>query len=378
MQTMALSWLVYRLSDSAAVLGFLSVARFGPSFVASPLAGVLIDRLPRRHVVLITQSLSLVQASALAALTLSGAIRVTHILILAALQGFIDTLDMPARQTLQVELVGLEDLQSAVSLNSSAFNLGRMIGPAIAGVIVAAHGEGACFAANAASYLAVLAALSFLPAGSSGRVDKKSVWSDLWEGVRFVADTARVRAVLASVAATSLFGFWYTTLLPVLARDVLRGGVVSYGLLLAGAGAGAITGALTAAARVRAEEAGRVIALAQAMLGCGLLGLGFVRSVVLGAAAMAVVGGALALQAATANGFLQVSSPERLRGRVVSLYTWLFIGVSPLGGLAAGVAGEAIGAPTAILVAGGGCVVAASLSWRALSRTGDAPGKKST
>src|SRR5664279_4472982 len=222
MQTTAQAWLVYRLTDSPLVLGILSAVRFGPALVGSPIAGVLTDRLPRRLVVLSTQSLSLVQATLMAVLTLSGAVRVWQVLLLAFFQGIVDTLDTPARQTLQVDIVGVEDLQSAVSLNASAFNAARMVGPALAGVMVAAWGEGVCFAVNAFSYLAVLVALAF-----TRTLAVASVW-------------------------------------------------------------------------------------------------------------MVVIGLGVAIQLSTTNGFLQTTAPPHMRGRVVSLYIWLFSGLSPVGGFAAG------------------------------------------
>ncbi len=241
MQTVAQSWLLYRLTDSPLALGFLAAARFGPSLFLSPVAGVLTDRFRRRTIVLLTQGASLVQATVLAGLTLAGAIEVWHILVLALGQGIVDTLDMPARQTLQVDLVGVEDLQSAVSLNSTAFNGARMVGPAVAGVLVAAYGEGVCFAVNAASYLAVLLALLALrlPAGATSTGG--SIVTQLREGLAFAWREPGVRAALGAVSVTSALGLSYSTLLPVLARDVLGGGVQGYGLLLAGAGIGAIS-----------------------------------------------------------------------------------------------------------------------------------------
>ena len=185
MQTTAQAWLVYRLTDSPLVLGVLSAVRFGPALVGSPIAGVLTDRLPRRLVVLSTQSLSLGQATLMAALTLSGTIRVWHVLLLAFFQGVVDTLDTPARQTLQVDIVGVEDLQSAVSLNASAFNAARMVGPALAGVLVAAWGEGVCFAVNAFSYLAVLVALLTIRTPRCAVPPRARLRAELAEGVRY-------------------------------------------------------------------------------------------------------------------------------------------------------------------------------------------------
>ncbi len=229
MQTMALSWLIYRLTDSALVLGVLAAVRFGPSLLGSPFAGVLADRFPRRNLVLLTQSASLLLASALAALTLTGTVKVWHILTLALVQGVVDTLDMTARQTMQMDLVGQDDLQSAVALNSAAFNTGRMVGPAVAGVLVAVYGEGICFAINAASYLAVLVALLSIRGIAATPRSGASVGRDLLEGMRFTWGHPTIRTVLLAVAITSMAGLSYSTLLPVLARDILKAGAPGCG-----------------------------------------------------------------------------------------------------------------------------------------------------
>jgi len=359
MQTTAQAWLIYRLTHAPLVLGVLSAARFGPGLIASPFAGVVTDRIPRRRIVLATQALSLVQATLMAALTLTGAVRVWHVLLLAFLQGAVDTLDMPARQTLQVDLVGIDDLQSAVSLNSSAFNASRMVGPAVAGVLVAAWGEGVCFAANAASYLAVLIALAALriepvPLGSSG-----SVRAALAEGLRYGWHEPRVRTVLFAVAVTSAFGLSYNTLLPVLAQDVLGAGARGYGLLLAGGGLGAVVGALGAASRRGSGGTHLVVAAGQGLLGASLIGIALARHLGAALVLMVVVGLAMSIQFSTTNGFLQTTAPPHLRGRAVSLYIWLFTGLAPVGGLAAGWVAQHAGASWTAAGAGVACIACA-------------------
>jgi MFS family permease len=362
MQTMAQGWLIYRLTSSPLALGLLSAARFGPSLIGSPLAGVITDRLSRRRLVLFTQTMGLIQASLMAAVTITGVVQVWHILLLAALQGMVDTLDMPARQTLQVDLVGIEDLQSAVSLNSSAFNVGRMVGPALAGVLVGSFGEGVCFLANALSYLAVLVALAAIriPPGTS--TAGVSIRRELMEGLRFAWHEPGVRSVLRAVAVTSCFGMSYSTLLPVFARDVLRGGARGYGALLAGAGLGAIVGALVAASRRDTHGTRPLIAVAQGGLGLGLLGLVATRSLALAIAAMVFIGLAVAVQLSTTNGFLQTTAPPALRGRVMSIYFWLFSGLAPIGGLAAGWVAEHAGAAWTAGGAGAACLLSALLA----------------
>ncbi len=362
MQTTAQAWLVYRLTDSPMMLGLLSVVRFGPALVGAPVAGVLTDRLPRRLLVLGTQSVSLVQASVLAALTLTGAIRVWQILALALFQGVVDTLDTPARQTLQVDIVGVEDLQSAVSLNSSAFNAARMVGPALAGVLVALWGEGVCFAINAASYLAVLVALLTIRIEEQPSSSRGSLWGELAEGLRYAWGDPQVRMMLAAIAVTSGFGLSYATLLPVFAREVLHGGVRGFGLLMASGGMGAVFGALASATRRGAGHTGTIMAAGQGLLGIGLIALACTRSLAVAAAWMVMIGLGIAIQLSTTNGFLQTTAPPHMRGRVVSLYIWLFSGLSPIGGFVAGWVAERAGAPWTAAGAGAACVLSAGLT----------------
>jgi MFS family permease len=360
MQTTAQAWLVYRLTDSPLVLGILSAVRFGPALVGSPIAGVLTDRLPRRLVVLATQSLSLVQAVLMAVLTLSGAVRVWQVLVLALFQGIVDTLDTPARQTLQVDIVGVEDLQSAVSLNASAFNAARMVGPALAGVLVAAWGEGVCFAVNAFSYLGVLAALLTIRTAPAPSPASNSMRAELAEGVRYAWGNVQVRTMLGGIAVTSVFGLSYTTLLPVFARDVLHGGVRGFGALMASGGLGAMIGALAAAARRSVRHTGVIMAAGQGALGLGLVALAFTRNLAVASVWMVVIGLGVAIQLSTTNGFLQTTAPPHMRGRVVSLYIWLFSGLSPIGGFAAGWIAEHAGAPWTAAGAGTACALAAA------------------
>ncbi|MGV8039385.1 MAG: MFS transporter [Thermoanaerobaculaceae bacterium] len=361
MHITALSWLLYRLTSSPTALGLLTLARFGPSLLGSPLAGVLVDRFPRRSLVLLTQSASLVQATVLAALTLSGAVRVWQLLALALVQGLVDTLDMPARQTLQVDLVGLADLQSAVSLNSSAFNVSRMVGPVVAGALTAAFGEGVCFAVNAGSYLAVLVALLLVRVPAQANAVRRSVGHELAEGLRYVWFDRQVRCVLIAMAVTSGIGLSYATVLPVLARDVLGAGAQGYGVLLAGSGLGAVIGALAAATRPASVSAIGVNVLGLAGAGLGLVALGLSRSLTAATALMAVLGLAVAIQMSTTNGFLQTTAPPALRGRVVAIYIWLFAGLSPVGGMLAGLLASRFGVTNTAIASGVACCTAAAV-----------------
>lgn len=362
MQTMAQSWLVYRLTDSPLTLGLLTAARFGPSLFGAPVAGVMADRFSRRNLVLGAQALAMVQAGVLAALTLSGAVQVWQVLALALVQGMVEAVDMPARQALQLDLVGAEDLQSAVSLNSMAFNAARMAGPALAGVLVATAGEGVCFALNTASYLAVLVALVSIPATAAARRAPLGMRARLLEGLRFVWREAPLRRVVVAAGATSLFGLSYITLLPVLARDVLGSGAGGYGALLGGAGLGAMAGALATASRRSGAGALRAIAWGQAVLGAGLMALAASRRVAVALAFMVLIGAAVAVQLSISNASMQMSAPDELRGRVISLYIWIFAGLAPVGGLAAGAAAEVIGAPWTAAACGAACLLSALLA----------------
>ncbi len=326
MQAMALSWLIYRLTDSALILGVLAAVRFGPSLLGSPFAGVLADRFPRRNLVLLTQSASLLLASALAALTLTGAVKVWHILTLALIQGVVDTLDMTARQTMQMDLVGPDDLQSAVALNSAAFNTGRMV--AVAGVLVAAYGEEVCFAVNAISYLAVLVALLSIRGAAAAAPAPASVGTcsmgcaspgathhpDGASGRRHHLDGRAVRPPCCRC--------W---------PDILKAGAPGYGLLLSCVGVGAIAGALGAAARRGNHGVGGLIGLGQAALGIGLVALGLEP----GALDLLRLDGAGGGGRDHATGRDQRAAADhsaaRMRGRVISLYIWFFTGLSPIG-----------------------------------------------
>lgn len=372
MHMTALSWLLYRLTNSPAALGLLTLARFGPSLFGSPFAGVVVDRFPRRNLVLLTQSASLLQATVLAVLTLGGVVRVWQLLVLAFLQGLVDTLDMPARQTLQVDLVGVADLQSAVSLNSSAFNVSRMIGPVVAGALIAAYGEGVCFAVNAVSYLAVLVALALVRVRPLAPSERRPVLHELGEGLLYVWRDTRVRCVLIAMAVTSGVGLAYTTVLPVLARDMLGAGAQGYGVLLAGAGLGAVVGALGAAARPPTVSAVGVNLVGLAAVGTGLVALGLARSLATATAFMVALGLAVAVQMSTTNAFLQTTAPPRLRGRVVAIYIWLFAGLSPVGGMAAGLAVARFGVTATAVASGLTCIAAAVVALMGYTfRSGD-------
>jgi len=360
MQTLAQGWLVYRLSQSPQALGILTAVRFGPSLLGLPLAGVLTDYFPKRKLLLATQTASILQATALAFLTLSGQVTVLQIFLFALVQGVVDTLDMPARQSFQVELVPVEDLQSAVSLNSTVFNAGRLVGPAVAGVVVAAYGEGFCFALNAASFVPFLWAVLTVKERGPATRGPLAFWPQLAEGLRYAWGERRIRALLAAVFVTAVFGLSYSTLLPAFARTVLGSDARGYGLLLSASGFGAMLGSLSVAARESQRGSrGRVFA-AQTVLGVALLALAIARALPLACLALAIAGWAVAAQLATTNGTLQITAPPALRARLISLYIWFFSGGTPLGGLLAGALAQKLSTPLAVALGGTACVCSAA------------------
>ena len=361
MQTTAQAWLLYRLTHSPLVLGLLTVSRFGPSLVVAPMAGHLADRFPRKPLVIATQAASLALATVLAVLTLTGLVRVGHILALAFLQGCVDSVDMTVRQTFQMDLVGAEDLQSAVSLNSAAFNSARMVGPFLAGILIYHLGEGVCFALNAVSYVAVLATLVLIrvPAGAGVPGPRRhSMAESIAAGMRYAWGSRSIRRVMLAVAMTSAVGLSVNTLAPALARDVLGTGSQGYGRLLAGAGIGAILGSLAAAAASTSRHAFVVNASTLAGMGLSLLALGLVRHLPSAVLCMLLVGSMSSAQLSTSNAFLQTSAPPELRGRVVSMYVWLFQGSIPMGGFSAGWLANHAGIPPTILLSGALCLAA--------------------
>lgn len=358
MQTLAQGWLVFRLTNSAQALGILSALRFGPSLFGLPFAGVLTDYFPRRRLLIATQSAGILQASLLAFLTLTGEVRVWHVFVLALLQGLIDTVDMPSRQSFQAELVPVADLQSAVSLNSTVFNAGRLVGPALAGLVVAEAGEGLCFALNAASFVPFLFAVISVEERAPTAVGRLALTLKLVEGLRFAWEHSTVRRLLLSVLVTAVFGLSYSTLLPALASSVLGTDARGYGLLLAASGLGAMVGSLGVAAAGRRRG---TVFRSQLLLGLSLAVLALSKSLLLASLALVVAGLSVAAQLATTNGYIQTSSPDHLRARLISLYIWVFSGGAPLGGLLAGFLAERLGVPAAVGFGAGLCAGAALL-----------------
>jgi len=364
----ATSWLVYRLSGSGLVLGLVGFAAQIPTFLLAPLAGVWVDRVNKHRVLVATQALSLVQSALLAIFALSGAITVAWVLALQVLQGIINAADTPARQAFVVEMVAdRADLPNAIALNSSMFNAARLLGPSIAGVLIAAVGEGWCFAIDAVSYLAVLASLLAMRlAPQAARPRASRVLHELREGLRYTAGSPPIRAVLLLLAVVSLAGVPYTVLMPVIAAVVLGGGPHTLGFLMAAIGVGALAGALYLAARSTILGLGRVVALAALSFGVGLIAFSRAHVLALALPLLVVCGMAMMVQMAASNTILQTIVEDDKRGRVMSFYAMAFFGTVPLGSLLAGALADTIGAPATILAGGAVCIAAGLLFLRAL------------
>jgi MFS family permease len=353
MQTVAQAWLIYRLTGSGALLGVLGFVGQFPIFLLSPLAGLAADRWPRQRVVIATQSASMVLAFLLAALTMTGRIRVWEIIVLATLLGIVNAFDVPARQSFMIEMVGREDLINAIALNSSMFNLARVAGPAIAAGLVAVVGEGWCFLLNGVSYLAVIAGLFLM------RIQKRMPVHDgaaplekLREGLRFARHTKPIRALLVLVAIVSFMALPYTVLMPIFAVQILHGGVNAYGWLMGAVGFGAMFGALALAMRHELRGLGKVVAYAATGLGASLVLFSSSHWFWVSFMILIVSGFTMMMQFTATNTLIQSMVPDQLRGRVMSLYSMMFLGMSPFGSLLAGALADRIGAPVTMAIGG--------------------------
>jgi MFS family permease len=362
MQTVAQSWLVYRLTDSALLLGVVGFASQIPVFVLAPLGGAAADRHARHRIVIATQTSMAVLAFLLAGLTLSRVVEVWQVIVLSLLFGAANAFDIPARQAFIVELVGKRDLMNAIALNSSMFNGARVLGPAVAGLLVASIGEGWCFFANGVSYVAVIGALLLMRLDLRRYEDMTgSTLERVIEGFRYARHTAPVKAILLLVGLVGIVGMPYTVLMPVFADRILHSGARGLGILMGATGLGALLGALTLAARSGVQGLGRLIAVACAGFGASLILFSFSRSFWVSVATLVPAGFSMMLQMASANTLLQAMVPDRLRGRVMALYSMSFMGMAPFGALVSGAAAHRLGAPLTVALGAGGCVIGAVL-----------------
>ncbi len=363
MTRVATGWLVYRLTGSALLLCTVSFAGQIPSFLLAPFAGVWVDRLDRRQVLVWTQTLSMIQSLALAALTLSGLIRIPLLLALSVMQGCINAFDMPGRQSFMVKMVDdKRDLQNAIAINSSMVNVARLIGPSLAGMLIAVSSEGWCFLVDGISYLAVIASLLMMRLHAP--VVKRAAASTLTElraGWTYVSEFISIRTILLLFALLSLMGMPYVVLMPVFAKTVLRGGPHTLGFLMGAMGLGALLSALSLAARRNVRGLVRMIPIAAAVFGAGLIGFGLSRSFWLSMAMVFVAGMGMMQGMAASNTVIQTIVTDDKRGRVMSYYTMAFMGMAPFGSLLAGSMAHAVGAPLTVMM--NGTVVVMGAAW---------------
>lgn len=353
MQTVAQAWLIYRLTGSSVLLGVLGFVGQIPIFLLSPLAGLVADRWPRRRVVIATQAASMLLAFLLAALTMTGRIRVWEIIGLATLLGIVNAFDVPARQSFLIEMVGREDLLNAIALNSSMFNLARVAGPAIAGFVVALVGEGWCFLLNGVSYLAVIAGLFMMRIVKTKPVhDGAAPLEKLREGFRFARRTKPIRALLELSAVVSFMALPFSVLMPIFAVRILHGGASAYGTLMGAVGVGAMFGALAIAMRQQLRGLGNVVAYSATGLGVSLVLFSASHWYWISFTILVFSGFTMMMQFTATNTLIQAMVPDQLRGRVMSIYSMMFLGMSPLGSLVAGAMADHIGAPVTVAIGG--------------------------
>lgn len=362
MQNVAEAWLVYRLTGSSVLLGAVGFCSQIPVFLMSPLGGIVADRFSRHRVVIATQCASMLLAGTLATLTITHTVKIWHVFALAACLGVVNAFDIPARQSFIVDMVGRTDLMNAIALNSSMFNASRVVGPAIAGILVAQIGEGWCFAANSASYIAVITGLLLMrverraPAPPSG-----SPLAHIAEGFRFVIQNQPVHALMILLGVVSLTGMPYAVLMPIFADRILHGGPTALGSLMGASGVGALAGALLLASRRDLKGLGRWVAIAAAGFGIGLAVFSMSRIFWLSAVILAPVGFSMMIEMGSSNTLIQSMVPDRLRGRVMSVYSMMFMGMAPIGSLLAGAAADRIGAPWTVAAGGIVCTLAAGV-----------------
>ncbi len=361
MQNIALAWLVYRLTGSSLLLGVVSFASQIPIFLLSPLGGTIADRYNRHRVVIATQAIMMILASILAALTLGKWLTVWEIIVLSSLLGVVNAFDIPARQSFLVEMVGREDLMNAIALNSSMFNGARVVGPAVAGILVASIGEGWCFFANAVSFIAVIAGLLLMKITPRETGQHVPMIDHIVEGFQYVRRTLPVRDLLILIGIVSLVGMPYTVLMPIFADRILHGGAWGLGLLMGSTGVGALFGALYLASRTGVRGLGRVAAISSTGFGALLVVFAFSHNFIFSLIILVPTGFTMMTIMACANTLIQSMVPDQLRGRMMSLYSMMLMGMAPLGALFGGVVADWISAPWAVAIGGIACLGAARM-----------------
>lgn len=357
MQSVAQSWLVYRLTGSVVLLGLIGFAGQIPVFFIAPFGGAVADRFNRRKILVVTQSWAMLCAFILALLTLTGNIQTWHLFLLAFCFGLGNAFDIPTRQAFVSEMVGRDDLLNAIALNSSMFNGARIVGPAIAGILVAWVGEGWCFFGNAVSYIAVITGILLMKIVPAVREAKGSTISNIVEGFSFVAGTAPIRGLLLLLGLVSLMGMPYAVLMPIFADKILGGGSDTLGYLMGASGAGALIAALVLASRKQVFGLGRWVAFASGAFGLCLILFSFSNIFWLSMLILVPVGFSMMTQMSSSNTLIQAMVPDELRGRVMSVYSMMFMGMAPLGALLAGTLAGTLGAPETVALGGAACIV---------------------
>ena len=361
MTRVATSWLVYRLTGSALLLGVVGFAGQIPTFLLAPFAGVWVDRLNRRNMLVWTQALAALQSLALAVLTLAKIINIHEIIWLSVLQGLINAFDMPGRQAFLVQMVeDKQDLGNAIALNSSMVNMARLVGPALAGFVIASVGEGYCFLVDGLSYLAVIASLVMMRITIAQLTRAPAAMlQQLREGWEYVRGFSPIRTILLLFALISLMGMPFMVLMPIFASKVLHGGPHTLGLLLGASGVGALISAVSLALRRTVRGLTTMIQISAALFGLGLICFGLSRVFLLSMCLMLVVGFGMMQGMAASNTVIQTLVPEDKRGRVMSYYTMAFVGMAPFGSLLAGGLAHTLGAPHAVMITGAFCLAGA-------------------
>jgi MFS family permease len=358
MQNIAQAWLVYKLTGSSLLLGAVGFAGQIPVFLFAPLGGMLADHFSRRHTVIATQTASMLLAFILSVLTLEHQVRVWHIMVLASMLGVVNAFDIPARQAFIIEMVVPEDLINAIALNSAMFNGARILGPAVAGITVAAIGEGWCFFANGASYIAVIVGLLLMrvtPRKRDGRVVSRL--ESILEGFRFVWHTGPIRALLLLLGLVSVTGMPYAVLMPIFADRILHSDARGLGLLMGSTGVGALAATMVMASRREVHGLGRWIMYASMGFGTSLILFSFSRSFPLSLLLLLPVGFSMLIQMASSNTLIQTMVPDALRGRIMAVYSMMFMGMAPFGALMAGAIAHRLGAPITVALGGSVCMV---------------------
>jgi MFS family permease len=361
MTRVATSWLVYRLTGSALLLGVVGFAGQIPTFLLAPFAGVLVDRLNRRKMLVWTQALAGLQSLALAVLTIAKVINIQEVIWLSVFQGLINAFDMPGRQAFLVQMVeDKQDLGNAIALNSSMVNMARLVGPALAGLVIGAVGEGYCFLIDGISYLAVIASLLMMRLNvAPARVSAAPMLEQLKEGWTYVHTFRPIRTILLLFALISLMGMPFMVLMPIFASKVLRGGPHTLGFLLGASGVGALISAISLALRKSVRGLTTMIQISAGVFGLGLICFGLSRVLLLSLFLMLIVGFGMMQGLAASNTVIQTLVPEDKRGRVMSYYTMAFVGMTPFGSLLAGALAHRLGAPHAVMITGAFCVAGA-------------------